>query len=133
MRRYSRSFGLSASVASPPCGEWKSLLRHRSDRPYLEFVCCRQRKERRSIGLLLFAFGQWQGSGNSKNAIALRSLINARSRSQVPAIKARADRKAVTQRVRYALENPSPVAAHLEYPMLLELAQRLRSPLRFRP
>ena len=31
--RYSRSFGLSASVASPPCGEWKSLLRHRSDRP----------------------------------------------------------------------------------------------------
>jgi hypothetical protein len=22
-----------ASFASPPCGEWKSLLRHRSDRP----------------------------------------------------------------------------------------------------
>jgi hypothetical protein len=22
--RYSRSFGLSASVASPPCGEWKA-------------------------------------------------------------------------------------------------------------
>jgi hypothetical protein len=22
--RYSRSFGLSASIASPPCGEWKA-------------------------------------------------------------------------------------------------------------
>jgi hypothetical protein len=33
--RYSRSFGLSASIASLPCGEWKSLLRHRSDRPKL--------------------------------------------------------------------------------------------------
>jgi hypothetical protein len=31
--RYSRSFGLSASFASPPSGEWHSLLRHRSNRP----------------------------------------------------------------------------------------------------